>query len=67
MGRTITGVIREVDLGRRTVTLRDGTELWVPPEQSMGGLSGGLPIKAAWEDEGGRRRVREIRANNVPP
>jgi Protein of unknown function (DUF1344) len=67
MSRTITGVIREVDLGRRTVTLHDGTELWVPPEHTMGGLSGGLPIKAVWEDEGGRQRVREIRAHNVPP
>ncbi len=67
MLRTITGVIREVDLERRVVTLAEGTELWMPPGESMGGLSGGLPIKAVCEDEGGRRRVREIRANNVPP
>ncbi len=65
--RSIRGVIGTVDLARRVLTLRDGTELWMPPEESMGGLSGGLPIRARYEEGDGRRRVRHIRADNVPP
>lgn len=56
------GEVKSVDAGRRTVTLADGTELWLVPGLSLDLFAQGRRIKVVYEERDGRKWVRSVEA-----
>ena len=56
----VTGKIRSVDTTEKTVTLDDGTKIWVGDTVDMDKLKEGSEVKASYEEKDGKNVATSV-------
>lgn len=59
----IEGKIQKIDSADRVLILEDGTQLWIPQDQSLETLKEGAIVKAVYEEKDGKKVVTSFKVS----